>query len=70
MASVTRGELRFVRGILLALGRELTPQISLGFGDLAALVAFHNTVPNNTLPIFWSSGTVNGRPWRPLSPRA
>ena len=41
-----------------------------GYGNLGGLVLFHNTVPNNTLPIFWSNGVVNERSWRPLFPRA
>lgn len=64
------GELRFAKDVLLQFGRQLTPQNPLGFGDIGALVAFHNTTPNNTLPIFWSNGTVNDRPWHPLLPRA
>jgi hypothetical protein len=63
-------EIRFMKDVLLQYGRELTPQHPLGFKDMAALVAFHNTVPNNTVPVFWSSGTVNDRPWKPLFPRA
>lgn len=63
-------EIKFTRDVLMQLGRELTPQMPLGYGDMGILVAFHNTVPNNTLPIFWSSGTVNDKPWRPLFPRA
>jgi hypothetical protein len=63
-------EITFTRDVLTQLGRELTPQIPLGYGDMGALIVFHNTVPNNTLPIFWSSGTVNDRPWKPLFPRA
>ena len=62
-------ELPFVHDMLLQIGRQLVSQNPLGFGDLGALVAFHNTIPNNTLPIFWSSGTVNGTPWIPLLPR-
>jgi hypothetical protein len=42
----------------------------LAWGDMAALVAFHNTIPNNTLPVFWCEGKVNDRPWLPLFPRA
>jgi hypothetical protein len=49
---------------------ELTPQSPLGYGDMGTLVCFHNTVPNNTLPIFWNGGTVNDKPWKPLFPRA
>lgn len=64
------GELKFARDVMLQIGRQLTPQRPLGYGDLGVLIAFHNTIPNNTLPIFWSSGTVNNRPWIPLLPRA
>jgi hypothetical protein len=63
-------ELRFARDVLLQLGRELYPDGPLGFGDLGALVAFHNAIPNNTLPIFWSNGRVGERPWKPIFPRA
>jgi hypothetical protein len=60
---------RFARDIVLQLGRELYPDAPLGFGSLGALVAFHNTIPNNTLPIFWSNGRVGGRAWNPIFPR-
>ena len=63
-------EIKFAKEVLLQVGRELYRQHPLGYGDLGGLVAFHNTLPNNTLPIFWCSGTVNGRPWKPLFPRA
>ncbi len=63
-------EIGFARDILIQIGRELTPQMPLGYGDLGGLVVFHNTVPNDTLPIFWSSGIVNDKPWKPLFPRA
>jgi hypothetical protein len=56
-------ECDFAREVLLQIGRELTPQLPLGFGDQAALMAFHNTIPNNTLPVFWSNGRVNERSW-------
>ncbi len=62
-------ELEFSREVLLQYGRALYPQCPLGYGDLGALVLFHNTVPNNTLPIFWSNGTVNDKQWKPLFPR-
>jgi hypothetical protein len=63
-------ERRFAMDMLTQIGRELTPQAPLGFGDMGALVAFHNAAPNNTLPIFWSNGEVNEKSWRPLFPRA
>ena len=62
-------EIAFTRDFLLQAGRELVPQMPIGYGEMAALVCFHNTVPNNTLPIFWCAGDVGGRPWRPLFPR-
>jgi hypothetical protein len=62
-------ELRFARDVLLQIGRELYPNAPLGFGDIGGLVAFHNTVPNNTLPIFWSNGRVGDKEWRPIFPR-
>jgi hypothetical protein len=64
------GEIKFAREILLQIGRELYPQHPLGYGDIGALVIFHNTAPNNTLPIFWCSGRANDKSWRPLFPRA
>jgi len=63
-------DIKYATEILLQYGRQLTPQNPLGWGNLGALIAFHNTVPNNTLPIFWSSGIVNGKQWKPLFPRA
>jgi len=63
-------EINFVKEVLTQIGRELIPQYPLGYGDIGALICFHNTIPNNTLPIFWSNGTVNGKPWKPLFPRA
>jgi hypothetical protein len=62
-------EIDFAREVMLQIGRELTPQCPLGYGDLGLLVCFHNTVPNNTLPVFWSNGRVNERLWRPLFSR-
>ena len=63
-------EIAFARDVLLQIGRELQPQRPLGHGEMAALVCFHDTIPNNTLPIFWSDGTVSERLWKPLFPRA
>ncbi len=63
-------EIDFARDVMVQIGRELTPQNPLGFGDQGLLFTFHNTVPNNTLPIFWSNGRVNERQWKPLFSRA
>ena len=62
-------EVQFVTEMVLQLGRELVRQSPLGFGDMGLLVAFSNTIPNNTLPIFWSNGSVAEKPWKPLFPR-
>lgn len=63
-------ERRFAKEILQQLGRDLSPRAPLGHGDMGALVVFHNTTPNNTLPIFWCDGVVGERRWRALFPRA
>ena len=63
------GERAYAQDVMLQIGRQLVPQNPLGFGNMAVLVSFHNTVPNNTLPVFWSAGKVNGREWKPLLPR-
>jgi hypothetical protein len=55
---------------VLQIGRELQPQHPLGWNDSGALFSFDSAIPNNTLPIFWSNGVVNERPWVPLLPRA
>ena len=62
-------EVRFVTEMVLQIGRELVRQSPFGFGDMGLLVAFANTIPNNTLPIFWSNGSVAEKPWKPLFPR-
>ena len=64
------GERIFAQDAILQVCRQLNSQHPLGYGDMGALVAFHNTIPNNTLPVFWSSGTVNDQPWEALLPRA
>jgi len=60
----------FAQDMLLQIGRELNPQNPLGWGDQGALLLFHNTIPNNTLPVFWSNGRVREKAWHPLFPRA
>ena len=53
-------ERRFAQDVMLQIGRQLVPQNPLGFGNMAALVSFHNTIPNNTLPVFWAAGRQMG----------
>ena len=62
-------ERAYAQDVMLQIGRQLVPQNPLGFGNMAALVSFHNTIPNNTLPVFWATGKANGREWKPLLPR-
>ena len=63
-------ERAYAHDVMLQIGRQLVPQNPLGFGNMAALASFHNTIPNNTLPVFWAAGKVNGREWTPLLPRS
>lgn len=46
-------------------GELLSPANELGFDDSQLLIGFYYTIPNNTLPIFWSSN--NG--WTPIFKR-
>lgn len=66
----TAEERSFAQEVLQQIGRELQPSHPLGHGDMGALVVFYNTTPNNTLPIFWSGGTVQEKAWKPLFPRS
>lgn len=42
---------------------------ALGWNGSEALLAFSYNTPNNTLPIFWAKGMVQGEVWEPLLPR-
>ena len=63
------GDRTFAEDVMLQIGRQLVRQNPLGFGNMGALVSFHNTIPNNTLPVLWAAGRANGREWVPLLPR-
>ena len=45
-------------------GAALLPSEPLGFGDGQLLLGFAHNTPNNTLPIFWHSGS-NSKAWSP-----
>jgi len=47
-------------------GRLVKTRIPRGYGELGALFAFPDSMPNTTLPIFWYDGKPNL--WRPLLP--
>ena len=51
-------------------GRCLFPECPGGFGNLQALVVTSDNAPNNTLPVIWRSGSVNGAKWKALFERA
>jgi hypothetical protein len=52
------------------IGGSLERQHPLGRDDAQALIVFPDTVPNNTLPIFWKEGSkVKNEVWHPLFPR-
>ena len=52
------------------IGKGLSPSAPSGFGSLQALVVTSDNVPNNTLPVIWRSGQVQGVQWRALFERA
>jgi hypothetical protein len=52
------------------LGAKIYPDNPIGFGNQALLVVFPDTCPNNSLPIFHSSGPISAKArWIPLFPR-
>jgi len=57
--------------IAYKIGKVLEKRHPLGWEDSQALVVFPDSVPNNTLPIFYKDGIeYNGKPWRALFPRS
>ncbi len=58
------------KALCVDLGVLIYPKEPLGYGGLGLLVAFPNTVPNNSLPILHSFSRVSSqRRWEPLLPR-
>lgn len=65
----TEEERRYAESVFRHIGQQLLPDNPLGWGNCQALVAFENTIPNNTLPAFWLHGIVDEKRWTPLLPR-
>jgi hypothetical protein len=65
----TEDERKYSEEIFRHIGQQLIRDHPLGWGNCQSLVIFENTVPNNTLPPLWCSGTVDERPWIPLFQR-
>lgn len=53
------------KALISEIGRDVCKPAPLGFGNLGLLIAFTDTVPNNTLPLVHSSSSQ----WRALLPR-
>jgi hypothetical protein len=58
----SQAELERAKQIFLRYGKRLWPNHPLGYEDGQALVVFHDSVPNNTLPVIWS----NKHGWQPI----
>ena len=56
--------------IVNRVGSSLYPSQPGGFGNLQALVVTADNAPNDTLPVIWRSGDVQGVRWRALFERA
>lgn len=58
---------RYGRGLFINKGKDLL----WGWGSIAESIVFYHNVPNNTLPIIWSSeySPVTKKKWIPLFPR-
>jgi hypothetical protein len=62
-----RGKLRaFCLHAAETLMRRLPPKFRLGYKEIAGVVVFHDSVPNNSLPILWHRSDK----WQPLFPRS
>ncbi|AKB83547.1 hypothetical protein MSBR3_2969 [Methanosarcina barkeri 3] len=68
------------KDVISNIGKQLTDEkMSLGYDNSQALVFFHNSSPNNSLPIFWAEGKCkilegidkesSEITWNPLFPR-
>ena len=49
-------------------GRRLEKNVPLGFGACCSLITFSRTIPNNALPILWSSSASRDFQFKPLFP--
>ena len=55
--------------VLDRIGGRLHHRVPGGWGDLQSLVVFSHNTPNNTLPVVWKNGLVDGQSWLALFPR-
>ena len=62
-------ERKIAEALCRHIGGQLYREHPLGWENVQSLVVFPSTTPNATLPIFWSSGIVDERQWKPLFPR-
>jgi len=62
-------EIQRAKGLCEYIGRSLRKSHPLGWQNSQALIVFEHNAPNNTLPVFYASGTHEGKEWRPLFPR-
>ena len=64
----SEGERDSAKQIALQKGKELERKQPLGYDNSQLLVAFHDSCPNNTLPILWKESTGKVK-WTPLFKR-
>jgi hypothetical protein len=62
-------ERKIAEGFCRHVGGQLYQEYPLGWENLQAMVVLPDAVPNATLPIFWCSGMVDERQWKPLFAR-
>ncbi|MBU2522921.1 MAG: hypothetical protein KKE23_01370 [Nanoarchaeota archaeon] len=68
--SLSVEEIEAAEKVFKEIGIELyNPANALGYHDCQALVVFEHKIPNDTLPIFWSSKSAGGKDWVPLFPK-
>lgn len=59
-------ERNIAKSLFSKIGMSLEKKHPLGYGASEALIVFPNSIPNNTLPVFYKQGHYEGRLWTPL----